>query len=260
MRVTILGCGSSNGVPTIGNKWGACNPSDPRNRRRRPSILIEAHGTTLLVDTTPDLREQLLDADVQYIDAVLYTHAHADHTHGIDDLREVNRLMQSAIPAFADVRTLKALIARFGYCFDPHPAGHGFHRPVLVAHPIDGPVTVGPVTVLPFEQDHGFSVSLGFRIGAFAYSTDVVHMPEAAFDVLAGIDTWLVDCVRVDRPHPVHAHLPITLGWIKRLQPRRAILTHMNNSMDFVEISRQLPPGVELAFDGQVIEVEDLAR
>lgn len=255
MRVTILGCGGSTGVPAIGNRWGACDPADPKNHRRRASILVETQGTRILVDTTPDLREQLLDAQVSRLDAVLYTHAHADHSHGIDELREICRLMDAPVPIFADAKTLDDLQQRFAYCFTPLTQEAIYYKPVLVPHVIDGRFRVGPVEVVPFEQDHGFSTSQGFRFGRFAYSTDVVRLDEAAFAALEGIDVWVVDCVRVD-PHPVHAHLPLTLSWIERVKPRRAILTHMNNTLDYQALSRRLPPGVEPGYDGLMIDVD----
>src|SRR3984957_518467 len=177
MKVTVLGCGASWGVPAIGPDWGRCDPADPRNRRRRCSLLVESRSVRLLIDTSPDLREQLLDAGVARLDAVVMTHAHADHLHGIDDLRTVNRLMQKAIPLYADAATLAEVGRRFGYVLDP-PSGAGFYRPTLTPHEISGPFAIGPVPVTPFVQDHGFSTTLGFRIGGFAFSTDVTELDE----------------------------------------------------------------------------------
>lgn len=259
MRVTVLGCGGSNGVPTIGNRWGDCDSANPRNRRRRPSVLVEAAGTRILVDTTPDLREQLLSAQVSRLDAVLYTHDHADHSHGLDDLREINRLMGSPVPVYGLPETLDGLGRRFPYCFQPLEAGQTFYyRPVLDARVVgEGmePFTVGAITIRPFVQDHGYSRTLGFRFGDFAYSTDVLTLDETAFSVLAGTKAWIVDCVRRD-PHPVHSHLDNTLDWIKRVRPARAWLTHMNNTMDYDTLLRELPPGVEPAYDGLIIDVD----
>ncbi|MGO8919878.1 MAG: MBL fold metallo-hydrolase, partial [Stellaceae bacterium] len=169
----MLGCGPSWGVPRIGGDWGDCDPQEPRNRRRRVSVLVEEGGSTLLIDTSPDLREQLLDAGVQRIDAVLFTHAHADHLHGIDDLRSVNRLMQSGIPIFASAQTLAEINRRFGYVFDPVKPGRqtAWYKPVLEPQAVDGPFSAAGIAVMPFIQDHGFSKNLGFRIGGFAYST-----------------------------------------------------------------------------------------
>jgi len=256
MRVTMLGCGPSWGVPRIGGIWGACDPTNPKNRRRRVSVMVEEGGATLLIDTSPDLRAQLLDAGVRRIDAVLFTHAHADHLHGIDDLRSVNRLMKKALPIYADAETLTAIRQRFGYVLTPSPgpAGPGFYKPVLEPVVIEGPFTVACIPVTPFAQDHGFSTTLGFRFGQFAYSTDVIELSDDAFAALAGVEVWIVDCVRRE-PHVTHSHLAKTLGWIARLKPRRAILTHMDESLDYATLSRELPPGTEPGYDGLVIDL-----
>ncbi|HJU18313.1 MAG TPA: MBL fold metallo-hydrolase [Stellaceae bacterium] len=251
----MLGCGPSTGVPTIGGLWGRCDPSDPRNRRRRVSVLVETAAATILIDTAPDLREQLLDAGVSRIDAVLMTHAHADHLHGIDDLRTVNRLMKRAIPLYADGRALGEIRARFGYALDPAEAGQ-FYKPILVPHEIAGPFTAAGVAIVPFAQDHGFGTTLGFRIGGFAYSTDVTELDEEAFAALAGTELWIVDCLRRE-PHPTHSHLAKTLSWIARVKPRRAVLTHMDQSLDYRELSAELPADVEPGRDGLVITLDD---
>jgi len=253
MKVTVLGCGSSGGVPLIGGNWGKCDPNEPRNRRRRVSILVEDDETRLLVDTSPDLREQLLDAGVSRLDAVLYTHAHADHLHGIDDLRGLNRAMRRPIPVYASETTLDEISARFAYVFRPIPESHGFYKPVLIPNRIDGPFRIGSIPVVPIDQDHGFTRSLGFRFGGIAYSTDVVELDEAAFAALAGVKIWIVDCVRTES-HPTHSHLAKTLGWIARLKPERAILTHMDAGLDYAKLKRELPPGVEPGYDGLVAE------
>jgi phosphoribosyl 1,2-cyclic phosphate phosphodiesterase len=251
-----LGCGPSWGVPRIGGEWGACDPANPRNRRRRVSVLVEAGGAVLLIDTAPDLREQLLDAGTRRIDAVLFTHAHADHLHGIDDLRSVNWLTQRPIPVYADGESLGEIEQRFGYVFTaPKPdRQHAYYKPVLEPHRIDGPFLAAGVAVQPFTQDHGFSPTLGFRIGGFAYSTDVVGLDEAAFAALAGIELWIVDCIR-RKPHVTHSHLAQTLAWIARVKPRRAVLTHMDESLDYAQLAAELPPGVEPGYDGLVIEL-----
>lgn len=257
MKVTILGCGGSTGVPLIGNFWGDCDPANPRNRRRRASILVEQDDTTILVDTSPDLREQLLDARVTRLDAVLYTHGHADHLHGIDDLRSVNYLMDGrAIDIHADRATLDLIAERFGYVFtEPHPtADLVVYKPTLVPHAIEGPFRVGAIGITPFEQDHGYGPTLGFRFGPIAYSTDVKRLPEAAFDTLSGVDTWIVDSLR-EALHPTHATVGEALDWIARVGPRHAILTHMSQHLDYATLSAKLPPGVEPAYDGMVIEV-----
>jgi phosphoribosyl 1,2-cyclic phosphate phosphodiesterase len=256
MRVTVLGCGPSTGVPVIGGNWGICDPKDSRNRRRRVSVLVEVGGVVILIDTSPDLREQLLDAGVSWIDAVVMTHAHADHLHGIDDLRSVNRLMRSAIPLHANRQTLAEIESRFGYVFKPvEPPGH-FYKPTIVPHEIAGPFEIGGISVLPFVQDHGFSATLGFRIGGFAYSTDVTELDDNAFAALEGIELWIVDCLRRE-PHPTHSHLAKTLAWIARVRPRRAVLTHMDQSLDYRELCAELPNGVEPGYDGLVIDLAE---
>jgi phosphoribosyl 1,2-cyclic phosphate phosphodiesterase len=256
MKITILGCGSSIGVPAIGPDWGDCDPTDPRNRRRRASVLIECRGKTLLIDTSPDLREQLLDAQVTHLDAVILTHAHADHLHGIDDLRSLNRLMKQPIPLFADAPTLAELETRFCYVLGPVPADGYYYRPVLVPHTIEGKFTAAGIDIVSFTQDHGFGTTLGFRIGSFGYSTDVVELDDAAFAALAGIELWIVDCLRYD-PHPTHSHLTKTLGWIDRLKPGRAVFTHMDRQLDYRELAARLPPNVAPGQDGLAFELPD---
>jgi phosphoribosyl 1,2-cyclic phosphate phosphodiesterase len=255
MRVTILGCGASTGVPLIGGNWGRCDPTDRRNRRRRVSVLVEVGPLTILIDTSPDLREQLLDSRVTRLDAVLLTHAHADHLHGIDDLRSINRLMRSAIPLYADARTLTELSQRFGYVLEPVAAGR-YYKPTLVPHLIAGSFEIGGIPVVPFEQNHGFSTTLGYRIGRMAYSTDVTELSDGAFAAIEGVDLWIVDCLRRE-PHPTHSHLAKTLNWIARVAPHRAVLTHMDQSLDYRELSAELPNGVEPGQDGLVIEFSE---
>jgi phosphoribosyl 1,2-cyclic phosphate phosphodiesterase len=256
LRATILGCGSSGGVPRIGNDWGACDPAEPKNRRRRCSLLVDRGGTSVLIDTSPDLREQLLDAGVMRLDAVLYTHAHADQAHGIDDLRALSYLMRRRIPTWADADTLDALSRRFSYCF--HQAPDSGYPAILRGHVIDGPLRVtgpgGVLDVIPFPQEHGGVISLGFRIGPLAYSSDVVGLPEESFAALEGVRCWIVDALR-DTPHPTHAHVDLALEWIARLRPERAILTNLHVDLDYHDLRRRLPKGVEPAYDGMVIEV-----
>ncbi len=249
MKITVLGCGSSGGVPLIGNVWGACDPNDPRNRRTRVSVLVEVNNITILVDTSPDMRQQLLDYDLQDLTAVLFTHSHADHCHGIDDLRSINWLTKKPIDIYADALTMEELKHRFSYVFD---STEKFYKPSIKPHLIDGPFSVGGVSIVPFEQNHGPVKSLGFRFGDFAYSTDVKALDEKAFDALKGIKYWVVDCVR-EEPHPTHAHLDLTLEWIVRVKPERAYLTHMNHMMDYAKLTAKLPPGVLPAHDGLVI-------
>jgi phosphoribosyl 1,2-cyclic phosphate phosphodiesterase len=220
-------------------------------------VLVEEAGAAVLIDTSPDMREQLLAADVKRIDAVLFTHAHADHLHGIDDLRGVNWLMQKGIPIFANAQTIAEIGERFGYVFgavDPGGQRSSYYKPVLEPHTVEGPFRAAGIDVVPFVQDHGFSQTLGFRLGRFAYSTDVVNLDEAAFAALAGIDLWIVDCIR-RTPHVTHSHLDKTLHWIERVRPRRAVLTHMDESFDYETLRAELPAGVEPGYDGLVIEV-----
>jgi phosphoribosyl 1,2-cyclic phosphate phosphodiesterase len=254
VKVTVLGCGTSSGVPMIGCDCAVCRSPDPRNRRRRCSLLIEALGQTILVDSGPDLRMQLLDAEVQRIDALIYTHAHADHVHGIDDLRALNNAMGCAIPAYAHPSVFERIRARFDYAFQDNRAELGYWRPQLEPHPFDGPFRIGPVKILPFRQSHGRGESWGLRIGDFGYSTDCDGLDEAAFATLSGIEAWIVDALR-DRPHPSHAHLDRALGWIDRVGPARAWLTHMNHEVDYAEWLARLPPGVAPAHDGLAFEV-----
>jgi phosphoribosyl 1,2-cyclic phosphate phosphodiesterase len=206
MKVTLLGCGASWGVPAIGPDWGRCDPADPRNRRRRGSLLIERGGRALLIDTAPDLRQQLLDAGVSRVDAVLLTHAHADHLHGIDDLRMVSQRTGGAIPFHAAPQALAEAERRFGYAFKPVVPDRPVYRPALTPYPIEGPFVAAGMSVVPFEQSHGYSTTLGFRIGPVGYSTDVVALDDAAFAALAGVELWIVDCLRRE-PHPTHSHL-----------------------------------------------------
>jgi phosphoribosyl 1,2-cyclic phosphate phosphodiesterase len=256
MRVTILGCGPSTGVPAIGPNWGACDPADPRNRRRRASLLVAVGPVAILVDMSPDLREQLIDARVRRLDAVVMTHAHADHLHGIDDIRQLNRLMGAAIPLWADAETLAEIRRRFGYVLAPPAEPGRFYQPALEPHEIAGPFAIGGVEVVPFAQNHGYSTTLGLRIGRMAYSTDVTELDESAFTAIAGVELWIVDCMR-RAPHPTHSHLEKTLGWIRRVRPRRAILTHLDQTLDYRTLAGELPAGVEPGQDGLVIELPD---
>ena len=256
MIVTLLGCGPSWGVPAIGPNWGRCDPADPRNARRRCSLLVESDGGVILIDTSPDLRQQLLDARTGRIDAVLLTHAHADHLHGIDDVRMVNQWLKSSIPLYATADTLGEVERRFGYALKPVMPGRPVYRPALTPHQITGPFCAAGLTVVPFAQGHGYSTTTGFRIGPLGYSTDVVELDDNAFKTLAGVELWIVDCLR-RTPHPTHSHLAKTLAWIEQVRPRRAVLTHMDQSLDYRELSAELPVGVEPGYDGLVIELPD---
>jgi len=262
LTFTILGCGSSGGVPRPAIGWGACDPTNPKNRRRRCSLLVERRKpsggrTRVLIDTSPDLREQLLDADVDWLDGVLFTHEHADHTHGIDDLRGLFLRHRRRIDAYLDEPTHRVVYYRFGYCFVT-PAGSNY-PPILNAHGLRAgdPVTIegpgGPITALPFRQDHGDIESLGFRFGDVAYSSDLRDLPADSIAALQGLDLWIIDALRY-RPHPSHFSVAEALDWIKRIAPARAILTNMHIDLDYEELRAQLPPNVTPAFDGLKIE------
>jgi phosphoribosyl 1,2-cyclic phosphate phosphodiesterase len=258
LTFTILGCGSSGGVPRLGGIWGDCDPANPKNRRRRCSMLITretAEGTTrVLIDTSPDMREQLLDANVGALDGVVYTHSHADHVHGIDDLRQVVFNQRQRLPVWADGPTQEALLSRFGYAFF-QPEGSPY-PPILDLHTIDGPLSVpgagGPVTLIPFRADHGSMDALGFRIGPLAYLPDAVDIPAESWPVLDGLDCWIVDALR-RKPHPTHAHLDLTLSWITRAKPARAVITNMHIDLDYDTLRAELPPHITPAFDGMAV-------
>lgn len=259
LRATILGCGSSGGVPRLGGEWGDCDPNEPRNRRRRCSLLLERIApegvTRVLIDTSPDLREQLLDAGVGVLDAVVYTHSHADHVHGIDDLRMVVFNTRKRLTVWADGPTQEALMSRFGYAF-VQPAGSPY-PPILTMRTIEREFSIdgpgGPITLTPFRVSHGSMDALGFRIGELAYLPDVVQIPEEIWPHLQGLECWIVDALR-RRPHPTHAHLALTLEWIARASPRRAVLTNMHVDLDYATVKAETPDHVEPAHDGMVLE------
>lgn len=253
MKITILGCGAAGGVPSISEAWGKCDPENPKNRRRRPSILLETSGLTLLIDSSPDLRDQLLSCNISHLDGILYTHAHADHLHGIDDLREVNRAMKAPIAVYGTAQTLGEIGERFGYVFAPMMGdGKNIYKPWLIPHEIGAEFSVGPLRVTTFDQDHGFSRTIGFRFGAMAYSTDVLELPEPSMQKLQGLDLWIVGCM-VDVPHVTHAHIAKALAWREILQPKRMVITHMGPSLDYAALCASLPEGVEPAYDGMVL-------
>lgn len=255
MKVTILGSGAAGGVPMISSGWGRCDPANPKNRRRRPSILVEEAGKTILVDTSPDLREQLLSAEIRHLDAVLFTHAHADHLHGVDDLREINRAMNASVPVYGSRETLDEIGQRFDYVFTPlDPEKYGIYKPWLIPHAIDGRFEAAGVPVVSFDQDHGFSRTTGYRIGAMAYSTDVLHLPEDSMAQLEGLDLWIVGCL-LDFPHTTHAHVGKALEWRERLKPKHMVITHMSPRLDYETLRRELPDGVEPGYDGLVLSL-----
>ncbi|MFP7672694.1 MBL fold metallo-hydrolase [Marivita sp. S0852] len=259
MRFTILGCGSSGGVPRLGGIWGACDPDNPKNTRRRCSLLVERvkpTGTTrVLIDTSPDMRAQLLDAGIGELDAVVYTHSHADHVHGLDDVRMIVFNMRKRLQVWADGETQNDLFSRFGYAFvqpsdSPYP-------PICEMNTINGPLTVygagGPITLDPFDVNHGSIDALGFRIGDLAYLPDVASIPEKVWDThLQDLDVWILDALRRE-PHPTHAHLALALEWLDRAKPRLGVLTNMHVDLDYATVDAETPDHITPAYDGMVI-------
>ncbi len=255
MRVIMLGCGASTGVPVVGCQCAVCTSNNQRNKRLRPSILIEHEDFRLLVDAGPDLRQQSLNNDITQVDAVLFTHAHADHCHGIDDIRNFNFHKNGPVDCYADAETLAEIQLRFEYAFQPPIPEYGWFRACLSPHLVtEGTHRIGPWDARIFPQRHGRIHSLGLRIGDFAYSTDVNHLTEANFAVLEGTKVWIIDCLRRD-PAPTHAHLALTLEWIARVKPERAILTHMGHDFDYAAFLAELPKGVEPGYDGLEISL-----
>ncbi len=249
MKVRILGSGTSSGVPRIGNDWGECDPSEPRNRRTRASIMVESATTRILVDTSPDLRAQLLDADVATFDAVIWTHDHADHCHGIDDLRQVFHALGKPLRGLARLATRESLETRFGYVFH----GRDGYPPTVAMEALPDALTIGDITVRVADQPHGNIESAGLRFesegGAIGYATDLHEMTETMRRLYAGLDIWIVDALR-RRPHPSHPDLSTALRWIAELAPKRAALVHMDQSMDYATLCAELPAGVEPGYDG----------
>jgi phosphoribosyl 1,2-cyclic phosphate phosphodiesterase len=261
LTFTILGCGSSMGVPRVALGWGACDPNNPKNRRRRCSLLVErmnvqGRRTRVLVDCSPDLRTQLLDAKVDWVDGVVITHEHADHTHGIDDLRPLFVHMRRPVDVYMDDETSRAMLARFGYCFVTPPGSEyppiASAKPLVAGQPIAIEGQGGSIEALPVLQDHGDIASLGFRFGNVAYSADIKKLPAESVAALAGLDIWIVDALRKS-PHPSHFNLDEALDWIARIKPKRAILTNLHTDMDYATLCAQLPSTVEPAYDGMSI-------
>lgn len=268
LKFTILGCGSSGGVPRPALGWGDCDPTNPKNRRRRTSLLVERRQgdpntgrvTRVLVDTSPDLREQMLDAEVDWLDGVVYTHEHADHTHGIDDLRAFFLKRHRRVDVYLDAATSASVRAKFDYCFASPPGSD--YPPIVTEHRLTAgaPVTVagegGSIAALPLLQQHGDIASLGFRFGNVAYSADVSSLPDESIAALGGLDVWIVDALRY-RSHPSHFSLDDALGWIERLKPRRAILTNLHADLDYEVLRGKLPVHVVPAFDGMSFAVSE---
>jgi phosphoribosyl 1,2-cyclic phosphate phosphodiesterase len=254
MKIRILGSGTSSGVPRIGNDWGACDPAEPRNRRTRASVLVSTGTTRILVDTSPDMREQLLAADIDDFDAVIWTHDHADHCHGIDDLRQVMHVKGAPVRGLARPFTLELLRKRFAYAFEGRPN----YRPTIAGEMLPDMITIGDIHVTVADQPHGNITSAGLRFESnnksIGYATDFHEMTDSMRALYRGVDLWVVDALRLT-PHPTHPHLDATLGWIRELGVGRAALVHMDQSMDYARLSSELPQGVEPGYDGLEIEV-----
>lgn len=254
MKLRILGCGTSSGVPRIGNDWGDCDPAEPRNRRSRASILVSSDTTNLLIDTTPDMRQQLLDADIIDIDAILWTHDHADHCHGIDDCRQIFHARRAPVPGYGFAETMAQLEQRFAYVFH----GRDGYPPTVARYELAPDLIIGDIRVRTVAQPHGSIYSAGFRFEhdgkSIGYSTDFHEFTDDMCQLFEAVDIWVVDALR-ERPHPTHAHLGLTLDAIARCGPGRAILTHMDQSMDYASLSAALPAGIEPGYDGQDIRL-----
>jgi phosphoribosyl 1,2-cyclic phosphate phosphodiesterase len=254
LAVTLLGSGTSSGVPRIGNDWGACDPAEPKNRRTRVSILVESLTTRLLVDTSPDMREQLLAANVIDIDAILWTHDHADHSHGLDDVRQLYHHRGAPLPGYARSEVLTLLRARFGYAFD----GRNGYHPTIEGHALPDGLRIGDIDIACVDMPHGDIYSTGFRFSHggshVGYATDFHEITPEMLALFDGLDLWVVDALR-ERPHPTHPHLAMTLEGIVACRPDRAVLTHMDQSMDYATLRRTLPAGVEPGYDGMVIRL-----
>lgn len=250
MKVTILGCGSSLGVPALKYGWGVCDSFNPKNRRTRSSIMIEHENTTLLVDASPDLREQLLNFSNQSIDAIFFTHAHFDHANGINELRPLFLSEHKLLDIYSNAETLAELCQNFSYLFQHN--SYDIYNSYLRAHEISaGKFSIKNISGICFEQDHGYSRSLGLRIGNFAYCTDVAEITD--FSVLQDLDLWIVDCLNCDEKRPTHANLEQVLSWVEKIRPKKTILTHMDTSMDYDSLVNSLPTNIEPAYDGMIL-------
>lgn len=252
MKLRLLGAGTSSGVPRIGNDWGDCDPAEPRNRRTRASLLVEADETRVLIDTSPDLREQLLAAEVNTVDAILWTHDHADHTHGIDDVRQIYHALGRPVPGYARQATRRAIDTKFGYV----TRGNEGYPPTIDLHDLGDQLVVGAMCCNVVDQPHGgiFSAGLRFAHGekAAGYATDFNVMTDEMRALYAHLDVWIVDALR-RRPHPSHPTLDQVLEWVEELKPKRTMLMHMDQSMDYRSLCATLPPGIEPGYDGMEI-------
>ncbi|KQW23071.1 phosphoribosyl 1,2-cyclic phosphodiesterase [Afipia sp. Root123D2] len=263
VTLTVLGCGSSAGVPRPALGWGACDPNNPKNRRRRCSLLAERERpgglTRVVIDTSPDLREQLIDANVDHLDAVFLTHEHADQTHGIDDLRSVVLHQRRRIPVYLNESTAEDVILRFSYCFETPPGSD--YPPILDRQPIEAGETEtiagkgGELTFTAFLLQHGNIPALGYRIGDAAYTPDVNDIPEESWPALENLDLWIVDALRYAQ-HPSHFSLSDALSWIEKFKPRRAVLTNLHSDLDYEVLRKSLPPNIIPAYDGIRLTVD----
>ena len=264
LSFTVLGCGSSGGVPRLDGDWGQCDPTNPKNRRSRCSLLVtrktDAGETAILIDTSPDMRAQLIDAQRFWLDAVLYTHDHADQTHGIDDIRAMVYSKRKRVEVWMDAATSETLTNRFGYCFT-QAEGSGYPA-ILNDNRIETPfrdITIqgagGDIIATPFRQIHGAIDSLGFRINNVAYSSDISELPEESYAAVENLDFWIIDALR-RAPHPTHFNLEKSLDMISRFKPKKAILTNLHVDLDYEQLKKELPDGVEPAFDGMVFLTE----
>jgi phosphoribosyl 1,2-cyclic phosphate phosphodiesterase len=263
MKITILGCGNSLGVPVIGCDCSVCTSENPKNKRLRVSVAVEVDSLSLIIDTSPDFRQQILREKIKKIDAVLYTHDHADHVHGIDDLRAFNFGNDTPIPIYSNGETIGSIKKRFSYAFDQKPKKNiknTIFCPNLQGFAVEieeddiSWFDINDTRITIFEQKHGKIKTIGYRIGNFAYSTDVNELSEVAFETLAGVDCWVVDCLRYE-PSYSHSYLERTLEWIKRVQPKTTILTHLAHEFDYEKLSAELPAGVFAGYDGMVVEI-----
>lgn len=254
LKLTVLGCGTSSGVPRIGNDWGDCDPNDPKNRRSRVSIVVESASTRILVDTSPDLRNQFLDNDIDHIDAVIWTHDHADHCHGIDDLRSVFQQSRKPIPGYARPFALNSLQLRFAYAFK----GHKYYPSICEGISLESDIEIGDILVRHVDQPHGGITSAGLRFEhrgkSIVYATDFGEVTPEMRTLYRDCDLFVVDALR-DEPHPTHAHLDMTLALIDDVQPKLSLLTHMDKSMDYAHLVSILPEHVRPAYDGYVKEI-----
>ncbi|MDR0678619.1 MAG: MBL fold metallo-hydrolase [Holosporaceae bacterium] len=251
IKVTILGCGASTGVPSLNGGWGDCDGDNPKNKRSRSSIILEKDGMSLLIDMSPDLRQQLLDYGSSKVDAVILTHSHYDHVNGINELRSVFFEQNRLLPIYVSKNDMDSIKKSFFYLFEKKDPE--IYKPYIELHPIENVFTIGNISGICFEQNHGFSKSLGIRISDFAYSTDVVSLSDENFEALSGVDTWVVDCLSMKNIRLTHAHLDLVLEWVKKINPRQTFLTHMDTTMDYDILLKLLPKNIKPAYDQMTI-------